>query len=159
MPLREVLNAAGVKVGAQFVSMAGLDEVQRGGQNVGFGGSIPIEKAMGSDVLLAYEMNGEPLAPEHGFPLRLITPGFVGARSVKWISGITLQVAPSANYFQAHAYQLFPPHANAETVDWTSGLQLGGLAVNSAICTPLEGTRVSGDEVVVQGTPSAAGGT
>lgn len=158
VPLREVLNAAGVKVGAQFVAMAGLDDVLRGGQNVGFGGSIPIEKAMGSDVLLAYEMNGEELALEHGFPLRVVTPGYVGARSVKWLASITLQPVPSANYFQAHAYQLFSPHTNADTADWTSGLQLGGLAVNSAICAPADGARVSGNEVVVEGYAISGGG-
>ena len=53
-----------------------------------YGGSIPISKAMDpkADVILAYEMNGEPLTQDHGFPVRVFVPGVLGARSVKWLS-------------------------------------------------------------------------
>lgn len=52
-----------------------------------YGASVPIEKAMDprGDVILAYEMNGETLPRDHGFPVRVIAPGIVGARSVKWL--------------------------------------------------------------------------
>ena len=50
---------------------------------------------MAGDVLLAWEMNGEPLAPEHGYPLRVVVPGWIGARSVKWVSRIELRREPS----------------------------------------------------------------
>ncbi len=63
-PLREVLQAAGVYPEVRHVAFTGLDEIEMGDQSFGFGGSIPIEKAMSSEVLLAYEMNGEPLAPD-----------------------------------------------------------------------------------------------
>lgn len=157
VPLKEILNAAGVKVGAQFAAFTGADEVMRHEENVGFGGSIALDKAWGAEVLLAYEMNGKPLEPVHGFPLRVVTPGYIGARSVKWLTQITVQPMPSQNYFQAHAYQLFPPQTTAETADWNAGLQLGELAVNCVITSPRENAQV-GNEVVVQGYALSGGG-
>jgi sulfite oxidase len=60
-----------------------------------YGVSIRMTKALCPDVLLAFEMNGELLAPEHGFPLRVVVPGFAGVRSPKWLAGITVQATPS----------------------------------------------------------------
>src|SRR6185312_6199797 len=67
--LAEVLAAAGASAEAGHVAFTGLDEIEKGGQTFGFGGSIPLEKARQPQVLLAYAMNGAPLAPIHGFPL------------------------------------------------------------------------------------------
>ncbi len=100
---------------ARHVAFAGLDETERHGHRFCFGGSIPLEKALSPEVLLAYEMNGEPLPPVHGAPLRVVVPGYIGARSVKWLSTVTLQDEPSDNYFQAKAYRLFPPARAART--------------------------------------------
>lgn len=156
--LREVLEAAGVEGDAKHVAFIGLDEVERHGDTFGFGGSIPIEKAMSADVLLAYEMNGQPLTPVHGFPLRVIVPGYIGARSVKWLDHITLQAGPSANYFQAHAYKLFPPDVRPETADWSQGQMLGALSVNAVICRPTEGEVIPAGVVLVQGYAIAGDG-
>lgn len=157
VPLKEILNAAGVKPDAQYVAMLGADEVMRHDENVGFGGSVSIDKALTDQVLLAYEMNGKPLEPIHGYPLRMLVPGYIGARSVKWLARIAVQAMPSQNYFQAHAYQLFPPQTNASTADWNTGLQLGELAVNCVITTPRETDQVTG-ECVVQGYALSGGG-
>ncbi len=157
--LREVLERAGVEAAAQHVAFTALDEVERNGQRFGFGGSIPIDKAMSDQTLLAYEMNAESLPPVHGFPLRVIVPGYIGARSVKWLERITLQREPSTNYFQAHAYKLFPPQTRAETARWESGLMLGEQSLNAVICAPLEGeTFKIGDHVTVKGWAVAGGG-
>lgn len=157
--LREVLNRAGVDAAAEHVAFTALDEVEREGQRFGFGGSIPIEKAMRGEALLAYEMNGEPLPSVHGFPLRVVVPGYIGARSVKWLERITLQSEPSTNYFQAHAYKLFPPQTRAGTADWTNGLMLGEQSLNAAICQPLEGETVrAGQHINVKGWAVAGGG-
>lgn len=157
VPLKEILNAAGIKIGAQYVAFMGAEEVIRHGENVGFGGSIPLDKALSNEVLLVYEMNGKPLEPIHGFPLRVIAPGYIGARNVKWLTQISVQVAPSKNYFQSHAYQLFPPQTNAENADWNVGLQLSELSVNCVITSPREGEIVSG-EVLAQGYAITGGG-
>ena len=58
-------------------------------------------------MLLAWEMNGEPLPPVHGAPLRAVVPGYIGARSVKWLERIELLAEPSDGYYQAVAYRLF----------------------------------------------------
>ncbi len=155
--LCDLLVEAGVEEGARHAAFMGLDEVERHSRPVGFGGSVPIEKAMRPEVLLAYEMNGAPLTAAHGFPLRVVAPGYIGARSVKWLDRITLQPEPSSNYFQAHAYKLFPSHVRAETADWARGLMLGELSVNAVICRPGEGQMAPAGEVVVQGYAMAGG--
>lgn len=156
--LREVLLAAGIDSNARHVAFTGLDEVDKDGRKFGFGGSIPIEKAMTPEVVLAYEMNGEPLTPVHGFPLRVVVPGYIGARSVKWLTDITVQAEPSTNYFQSHAYKLFPPHVRSETADWTRGMTLGELPVNAVICQPPEGETIPAGRVLVRGYAVAGGG-
>lgn len=156
--LSDVLQTAGLIDGAEYVEFMGADDVYRKNENVGFGGSIPLEKALSADVLLAYEMNGEPLAPTHGFPLRTIVPGYIGARSVKWLSRIMVQQHPSANYFQSHAYRLFPAHINGENVDWNAGLQLSELSVNCVITSPQSGEMVNGDPLLLKGYAMSGGG-
>lgn len=155
--LREILRAAGVKEEAGHVAFDGLDRDEEGSQGTNFGGSIPIEKGMGADVLLAYEMNGEPLAPEHGFPLRVVVGGYIGARSVKWLSSIMLQEAPSTNYYQACEYKLFPPRVTAETADFFEGEMLGEIPLNTVICSPSEGETLPAGPVLIQGYAIAGG--
>ncbi len=157
-PLKEILKLAGVSPDALYVAFMGADDVFRHGENVGFGASIPLEKALTDDVLLAYEMNGKPLEPTHGFPLRVVVPGYIGARSVKWVTQVTLQAGSSKNYFQAHAYQLFPPQAKPETVDWNSGIQLSELAVNCAITQPKNGEVITDSLILVKGYAMSGGG-
>jgi sulfite oxidase len=151
VPLREVLLAAGVEPEARHVAFLGLDEVHRGGEQFTFGGSIPVEKALSPEVLLAYEMNGQSLSPQHGFPLRVVVPGYIGARSVKWLTSIILQKHPSTNYFQNHAYKLFPAHVQADTADWSQGEMLGALPLNSVICSPREGEILRAGRTLIQG--------
>lgn len=151
VPLREILLAAGIEEEARHIAFTGLDEVQKGGERFGFGGSIPLHKALQAEVLLAYEMNGEPLQPLHGFPLRVVVPGYIGARSVKWLANINVQEQPSSNYFQQKAYKLFPPDVQAEFADWEQGKMLGDLPLNSVISYPRDG------EILPEGPFTIAG--
>lgn len=156
VPLAEVLRAAGVRAAGRHMHVVGLDAVAADVQ--GFGGSIPLEKAMRPEVLLAYEMNGSPLLPVHGFPLRLVVPGYIGARSVKWLRSISVSAEPSVNYFQSHAYKLFPPHVRAHTADWNTGITLTEPPVSAVICVPHEGQRLRAGQSAATGYAFAGGG-
>jgi sulfite oxidase len=140
--LRDVLLAAGVELDKGHVAFTGLDQAEEEGELTEFGGSIPLEKALGAEVLLADEMNGETLPQVHGYPLRVVVPGYIGARSVKWLSTITVQPEPSTNYFQARTYRLFPAHVRSEASMQDHGAELGELPVNAVICSPLDGETV-----------------
>ncbi len=158
VPLREILLETGVGAGARHAAFVGLDEVEGEGGSINYGGSVPLEKALSPEVLLAYEMDGEPLPPEHGSPLRVVVPGYVGARSVKWISRVTLQEAPSDNRYQAREYKLFPPNVTEETADPSGGLMLGELQVDAVICEPGDGAELTAGAVAVRGYAIAGGG-
>jgi sulfite oxidase len=152
--LSDVLAAAGVNPGAAaglHAASDGLDETERHGHRFHFGGSIPLEKAFTGDVLLAYEMNGQPLTPLHGAPLRVVVPGYIGARSVKWLRRITVQGEPSGNYFQRRAYRLFPPDVTADNVDWNQGQMLGPVHLTAVICDPAPGARLPAGSLTVRG--------
>lgn len=151
VPLREVLRVVGVEADARYVAFTSLDEARFEGKQVHFGSAIALGKAFSPDVILAYEMNDEPLAPEHGFPLRVIVPGYIGARSVKWLREITLQERPSTNPYQARDYKLFPPEITAQTVDWSRGKTIEDLTLNAVITTPQEDEIVAAGPIRIQG--------
>ena len=104
--LREVLEEAGVVAGAVEALFTGLDRGIEGDEEQWFQRSLPLEVALGADVLLAYDLNGAPLPPQHGFPLRLLVPGWYGMTNVKWLSRITLVDEPFRGYQQARGYHL-----------------------------------------------------
>ena len=96
---------------AAHVAFAAPDISQIADPPQSYGGSVPRAKALAGEVLLAWAMNGQPLPSVHGGPVRVVVPGYIGARSVKWVERVTLQDHPSGNYFQATAYRLLPPGA------------------------------------------------
>jgi DMSO/TMAO reductase YedYZ molybdopterin-dependent catalytic subunit len=104
-PLASLLAEAGLRDGAREVVFTGLDSGFEGGEEQVFERSLPFEEALSEDLLLAYEMNGAPLLPQHGFPLRLVVPGWYGMTHVKWLTRITVVAEPFTGYQQAHAYR------------------------------------------------------
>lgn len=100
--------------------------------------SIPISKAMDprGDVLLAYEMNGEEIPIDHGFPIRAVVPGVVGARNVKWLAKVSLSKKESPGQFQQNDYKSFSPSVDWDTVDFSKAPAIQEMPVTSAICVP-----------------------
>lgn len=103
-----------------------------------YGSSIPLAKALNprADVLLAYEMNGEPLTRDHGFPVRVIIPGTVGARWVKWLARIEVSHEESESHWQRNDYKSFSPSADVNKLDFTKAPAIQELPVTSVTCTP-----------------------
>ncbi|MGE5695431.1 MAG: sulfite oxidase [Candidatus Sericytochromatia bacterium] len=120
-----------------------------------FGGSIPLAKALSPEVLLAWAMNDEPLARVHGAPVRLVVPGYIGARSIKWVTTVQLQRFPSDNYFQATAYRIVPPDAEPGP---GKGISLSSVALNCDILTPDDGEHVAAGALRVAGYAFAGDG-
>jgi DMSO/TMAO reductase YedYZ molybdopterin-dependent catalytic subunit len=106
IPLRRVLAQAGVKPEAAELVFTGLDQGVQGGEVQLYQRSLTVAEASREEVLLAYEMNGEPLQPQHGYPLRLIVPGWYGMTSVKWLASIEAVAQPFQGYQMSQAYRI-----------------------------------------------------
>jgi len=156
--LADVLAAAEPEPAAAHVEFVGRDDVARADRRFGFGGSVPLSKAMSREVLLAWELNGAPLPPQHGFPLRAVVPGHYGARSVKWLGQVVLRPDPSSNYFQTRAYRVLSTPDPADPRDVSNGLPLGELVLNAAIVSPADGARIHAGQVEVNGWAIGRGG-
>ena len=150
--LAEVLKMAEVSDDAKHVWFEGLDEITKGDGIIPFGASIPIQKAMmngaAGEVLLADKMNGTALTPDHGFPLRTVVPGYIGARSVKWLGKIVVSDRPSPNHYVATAYKLVK---QTEPLDWMESSPIYRFPVNAAICSPSLNSEVETGMVNVSG--------
>ncbi|MFG3366287.1 sulfite oxidase [Streptomyces sp. NPDC048156] len=104
VPLRVLLDEAGVAEDAAEAVFTGADHGVERGVEQDYRRSLPVAVAFG-DVLVAYGMNGAPLPPQHGYPLRLVVPGWYGMAHVKWLREITLVDAPFDGFQQAVAYR------------------------------------------------------
>lgn len=128
-----------------------------------YAASIPLTKAMDprGDVILAYEMNGEPLSRDHGYPIRVICPGIVGARNVKWLSRITVSKFESDSHWQQNDYKGFSPSTDWDTVDFTKSPAIQNMPVTSAICYPNANDSIAVNEngcITVKGYAWSGGG-
>ncbi len=103
-PLDVVLERAQVLGEAGELVFAGLDRGVEGGEQQRYERSLMPDQAAGA--VLAYEMNGAPLPPQHGFPLRLVVPGWYGMTNVKWLASVTAVDEPFLGYQQEHAYRI-----------------------------------------------------
>jgi DMSO/TMAO reductase YedYZ molybdopterin-dependent catalytic subunit len=106
VPVAALLDEAGVRDGAVEALFGGLDRGVEGEEEQAYERSLPLGLLRESDALLAYEMNGSSLPPQHGFPLRLVVPGWYGMTSVKWLSRVTLLDEPFGGYQMRHSYRL-----------------------------------------------------
>ncbi|XP_076805303.1 sulfite oxidase-like [Clavelina lepadiformis] len=117
-----------------------------------YGGSIPKHKAMSidGDVIIAYKMNGVDIPRDHGYPLRVIVPGYVGARNVKWLHQVVASDEESSSHWQRNDYKVFSPSTTFETADYKKAQSIQEMPVISAISTPAEGSKVESDDGVIE---------
>lgn len=116
VPLRSLLEHAGIREGAKEVFVEGYDFGERTDLNQVFtyARSLPIEKALHPDTIIAYEYNNQPIPFKHGYPLRLIVPSWYAMASVKWIKQITVIDSAFTGPFQSINYVYYPNKENAK---------------------------------------------
>lgn len=159
--LRDILLYAGLKEGDfEHIHFEGLDKNPLTGEC--YGASIPIEKAMDplGDCLLAFTMNGVELPRDHGYPVRAIVPGTVGARNVKWVAKIVASNVEYDGQWQQRDYKGFSPSVDWSNVDFSKAPAIQEMPVQSLICSPQEGASfdIEEDSVTVQGLAWSGGG-
>ena len=156
--LADVLAAAGVQPAAAHVEFSAPDLADEVQPPETYGSSVPLAKATTPEVLIAWSMNGAPLPRLHGGPVRIVVPGYIGARSVKWVDRITVLAQPSENYYQQVAYRLRPADADSDEAPRGSGVSLGVLPVTSAVLVPTDLATVDAGPVSVSGYAFSGGG-
>jgi len=145
--LSEVIRRAKPKRKAKYVCMEGADKLPNGY----YGTSVKLNWVMDPNrgVMLAYNMNGETLTPDHGKPLRVVIPGQIGGRSVKWLRKLILTEGPSDNWYHIYDNRVLPtmvsPEQSANDPKWWTDERYAiyDLNPNSAICFPVHEEQVS----------------
>lgn len=128
-----------------------------------YGASVPAETALDglNQFILAYEMNGVDIPRDHGYPVRLIAPGIVGARNVKWLNKITLSDEESHSHWQRKDYKGFSPNVDWDNVDFEKSPSIQEMPIQSAICDPVDGSTVTPNAngfITVKGYAWSGGG-
>lgn len=139
VPLHTLLKDAGVAEDAVEVLFRGSDggEISPG-RTVNFERSLPMTEAMRHDVIVAYEMNGEPLTTPHGYPARLVVPGYYGVAWVKWIHSIEVLREPFQGHFQVERY------VYRDDPDMPAEAPVRRMRVRALITSPADKTEVDG---------------
>jgi DMSO/TMAO reductase YedYZ molybdopterin-dependent catalytic subunit/rhodanese-related sulfurtransferase len=148
VPLAEILDRAGLNPQAVEIVFRGADQGTAGGAAgpIRFERSLSAADAAQSSSLLAYAMNGEPLPLEHGYPLRLIVPGWYAVASVKWLTEIEATGSPFTGYFQSQRY-VYETQRNGTVAREPVRLQ----HVRSIITQPSAGQQVTTGDLVIRG--------
>ncbi|SDG04260.1 Mo-co oxidoreductase dimerisation domain-containing protein [Sinosporangium album] len=145
--LAELLERAGLTPEAVDVMPRGLDpEYVEEGANLGrVRRPLPVAKAV-KDVLVAYDMNDEPLPPDHGFPARLVVPGWSGISSIKWVGDVEVSTTPLLSPWSTRFYRMFGPDFPPE-----GGKPVTSQVVKSAFELPWDATFRAGRRYVLRG--------
>jgi DMSO/TMAO reductase YedYZ molybdopterin-dependent catalytic subunit len=149
--LRDLLTRAGVQPSTRHLHMLGADRPVAAATPL-FLRSIPIEKALHPDTLLATHMNGEPLPFLHGAPLRLIAPGWMADACIKWLTDLTLQAEEAKGYYMETAYRhpVHPVEPGA-AVSPRDMKPVEAMVVKSLIVSPVSGTALKQGPVMIEG--------
>ena len=134
VPLATVLEAARVTGRAREILIQGADrgKVKTRDAPIHFARSLPLDKALHPDTLLAYAMNGEPLSARHGFPVRLIVPGWYGMAAVKWVTQVEAIPEPFTGYYQTERYIMAHPERGETTREPLSTMRVRALIIRPA---------------------------
>ncbi|KAF3669472.1 Sulfite oxidase [Capsicum annuum] len=164
--LADVLELVGIpyltsisQSGGKHVEFVSIDKCKE--ENGGpYKASIPLSQATNpeADVLLAYEMNGEPLNRDHGYPLRVVVPGVIGARSVKWLESINIIADECQGFFMQKDYKMFPPTVNWDNINWSTRRSQMDFPVQSAICSLEDVSVVKHGKITIKGYAVSGGG-
>ena len=151
-PLRTILEMAGINPPALEVICIGADRgaLPDGTGEGAFERSLTLETATAQDTLLAWAMNGKPLTAAHGYPLRLIVPGWYGMTSVKWLRQITVSAKPFAGFYQRERYVMVrdgvePGSGNPRQTPVTR------MEPRALITSPVDGSRLEPGPVRISG--------
>jgi len=146
VPLRVLLRECGVREvteNRRFVCFEGPKGELPKGEHGTYGTSIPLSKALdpAEDVMVCYAQNGEALRPDHGFPVRLLIPGYIGGRMIKYLTTIRVTKEPSDNFYHFRDNRIMPPGVDAAMADkenwWEKPEYIfNELNINSAISSP-----------------------
>uniref|UniRef100_A0A1D1XTR8 Sulfite oxidase n=1 Tax=Anthurium amnicola TaxID=1678845 RepID=A0A1D1XTR8_9ARAE len=164
--LSDVLELVGIPkltattpLGAKHVEFVSVDmcKEEKGGP---YKASIPLRQATNpeAEVLLAYEMNGETLNRDHGYPLRVIVPGVIGARSVKWLDCINIIEEECQGFFMQKDYKMFPPSVDWDNIIWSTRRAQMDFPVQCAICSLEDVDIVKQGRITVSGYAVSGGG-
>ena len=149
--LQDVLQRAGIQESAVAAVFEGADRGTEEEDGVAFElsyrRSLPIAKALDENTLLAYEMNGQPLTADHGFPLRLVVPSWYGMASVKWLTRINLTYQEFDGFFQQRRYIMI----NEGQEDTLEREPVAQLRVKSLIVSPRHGEVINGPSYAIRG--------
>ncbi|CAG8949580.1 hypothetical protein HYFRA_00007813 [Hymenoscyphus fraxineus] len=149
VPIGELIQRACPMRGAKYVCMEGADKLPNGY----YGTSVKLNWAMDPNrgIMLAHKMNGEMLRPDHGKPLRVVVPGQIGGRSVKWLKKLVVTAAPSDNWYHIYDNRVLPtmisPEQSANEPKWWTDERYAiyDLSTNSATVYPAHNEQVSLD--------------
>ncbi|KAL0060025.1 hypothetical protein AAF712_013204 [Marasmius tenuissimus] len=164
VPLKKVLKIAcgGILPECQHLEFIGADTYFKKLNVFNYAVSVPYRKVRqhgGEEVLLAYEMNGEPLPKIHGYPLRMVVTGYIGARSCKWVYKINALAEPSMGPVQAQEYLYFTSQIGKQNAKYSNGFSIGNMPVSSAILTPEDKQVIVHDgKITLKGWAYSGGG-
>ncbi len=154
--LGRVLSSLGIQREAKHVWFESIDRCKmKSGGETSFGASIPIAKAMDGTTMLAQSMNGLPLTRDHGSPVRAIVPGYIGARSVKWLGKIVVSDKPSPNHYVSENYKIV---ADTKPESLAAAEPIYEYSINSLICDPAPAASVAFGEFTLRGIALPRGG-
>ncbi|HUF50907.1 MAG TPA: sulfite oxidase [Longimicrobiales bacterium] len=137
--LRDVLSQCGVRADVVEIVCAGADHGDIDGRDVRFERSLPLARALHPNTLLAWALNGAPLTPAHGYPVRLLVPGWYGVASVKWLVRVTAAKSPFTGHFQTERYIFRGDAQHADATPVTRTLVRSLIAEPASSCVAIRG--------------------